>query len=155
MCSKSFSLSSKQDMEISTLFGVCILVISVFCIVRIQNRQRDNISFKEYVLETANLKCQQSFLWIPIFLKVYVIGIMETMYIAIYKRGLISNSTTRTKNEAKISQMIAHYKEKHKNETPTAVITGGDSGIGLEITRSLLQAGFHVVIGLNYTNAYV
>ncbi|KAG1516563.1 hypothetical protein G6F53_002064 [Rhizopus delemar] len=43
--------------------------------------------------------------------------------------------------------MIAHYKEKHKNETPTAVITGGDSGIGLEITRSLLQAGFHVIIG--------
>ncbi|EIE83307.1 hypothetical protein RO3G_08012 [Rhizopus delemar RA 99-880] len=51
--------------------------------------------------------------------------------------------------------MIAHYKEKHKNETPTAVITGGDSGIGLEITRSLLQAGFHVIIGLNYTNAFV
>ncbi|CEP14150.1 hypothetical protein [Parasitella parasitica] len=38
--------------------------------------------------------------------------------------------------------------QSHKSiKTKTAVITGGDSGIGLEICHGLLAAGFHVIIG--------
>lgn len=34
-----------------------------------------------------------------------------------------------------------------KGQKPTAIVTGGNSGIGLEITRALVRAGYFVIIG--------
>ncbi|KAI9276404.1 hypothetical protein BY458DRAFT_505777 [Sporodiniella umbellata] len=86
-----------------------------------------------WLLESANLNCQHRLYWLPIFIKVYIIGVVETIIIAIYRRGLFFDQTSEKSIEEK--------------KALTAVITGGDSGIGLEITKSLIEAHYHVIIG--------
>ncbi|CAO3653118.1 unnamed protein product [Mucor fragilis] len=97
----------------------------------------------DYRLEAANIVCNQ-WTWAPVFLRVYLIGIFETIHIALCKRGLFKRSLSRQLNEQQVDTLV----QSHENTAlRTAVITGGDSGIGLEICRGLLAAGFHVIIG--------
>lgn len=93
-------------------------------------------------LEAFNNICNEC-TWIPVFIKVYLIGILETFYIVICKRGLF-NSPTQMENEAKIDTFI---QANVVDEPRIAVMTGGDSGIGFEICKGLLLANFHVIIG--------
>ncbi|KAI7896104.1 uncharacterized protein EV154DRAFT_493500 [Mucor mucedo] len=93
-------------------------------------------------LEAVNLDIHQ-WTWIPTFLKVYFIGVVETIYITLCQRGLFKSSSTRSMNESHVDTLALGS----KNDGSIAVITGGDSGIGLEICRGLLDAGFHVIIG--------
>ncbi|CEG72740.1 hypothetical protein RMATCC62417_08240 [Rhizopus microsporus] len=136
----------------SMLIGIAIVATSILFIVcksKGQNSKDSISSFQKQALEAANLKCQETLWWLPTLIKVYLIGILETIYIAVYKRGLFPSSITKEENEAKVSQLIDRYLESHKqdNQQPIAVITGGDSGIGLEITKSLKRCGFELIIG--------
>lgn len=137
----------------SMLIGIAIVTTSILFIIyksKGQNSKDSISSFQKQALEAANLKCQEKLWWLPTLIKVYLIGILETIYIAVYKRGLFPSSITKEENEAKVSQLIDRYLESHKqdNQQPIAVITGGDSGIGLEITKSLKRCGFELIIGL-------
>lgn len=76
--------------------------------------------------------------------KVYLIGVVETVYITLYQRGLFKSSSTRALNESHADALTHEL----NNDGSIAVITGGDSGIGLEICKGLLKAGFHVIIGI-------
>lgn len=94
-------------------------------------------------LEAINIVCNR-WTWAPVFIRVYLIGIFETIYIALCKRGLLKNSLSQQMNEHQVDTLVQSY----ENTKPkTAVITGGDSGIGVEICKGLLDAGFHVIIG--------
>ncbi|KAI8059295.1 hypothetical protein BC940DRAFT_338286 [Gongronella butleri] len=79
---------------------------------------------------------------LPTFIKVYLLGMLETLAIVLWKRALLG-STSREQ----IEDMVDHLCSQHKYERPpTAIITGGDAGIGFEITCGLLRAGFHVIL---------
>ncbi|KAK4514560.1 uncharacterized protein ATC70_002158 [Mucor velutinosus] len=94
-------------------------------------------------LEAINIVCNR-WTWAPVFIRVYLIGIFETVYIALCKRGLFKHSLSQHLNEQQVDTLMQSY----ENTTPqTAVITGGDSGIGLEICKGLLGSGFHVIMG--------
>lgn len=97
-------------------------------------------------LEAVNIACN-TWTWIPVFIRVYLIGIFETVYIAICKRGLFKDSLSQQMNEHQVDTLIQSYQGTTHEQI--AVITGGDSGIGLEICRGLLEAGFRVIIGEN------
>lgn len=94
-------------------------------------------------LEATNIVCNR-WTWAPVFIRVYLIGIFETIYIALCKRGLFKNSLSQQLNEQQVDTLVQSYENA---ALQTAVITGGDSGIGLEICKGLLGAGFHVIIG--------
>ncbi|KAI7898717.1 uncharacterized protein BX663DRAFT_523864 [Cokeromyces recurvatus] len=102
-------------------------------------------------LEALNLQCNQ-WTWMPVFIRVYLIGIFETIYIVVCKRGLFKGSTTQQSNENQIDALIQSYTRKERTEL--AVITGGDSGIGLEISKGLLLAGYHLIIGTRSIKEY-
>ncbi|KAI8387468.1 hypothetical protein BD560DRAFT_382589 [Blakeslea trispora] len=93
-------------------------------------------------LEAANIELNKLSL-IPVFIRVYLIGIFETLYIASCYRGLFKQATTYKANE----QLVDEWTHAYKGPRGIAVITGGDSGIGLEITHHLLVAGFQVILG--------
>lgn len=100
----------------------------------------NNGPLSDYRLEAFNIICHQS-TWIPVFIKVYLIGIVETLYIVCCKRGLFG-AMDQSGNEAQVDALIPTL-----DENRLAVITGGDSGIGFEICKGLLLANFHVIIG--------
>lgn len=103
-------------------------------------------SYADAFLEAVNLDIHQ-WTWVPTFLKVYFIGIVETIYITLCQRGLFKLSSTRLMNESHVDTLAL----ESKNDGSIAVITGGDSGIGLEICKGLLDAGFHVIIGIYFS----
>ncbi|RCI01843.1 Retinol dehydrogenase 13 [Rhizopus stolonifer] len=92
-------------------------------------------------LEACNTELNKTPL--PVFIRVYLIGIFETIYIALCQRGLFNASTTKDINEQQVDAIARLF----QGNQALAVITGGDSGIGLEICKVLLKAGFRVVIG--------
>lgn len=116
-------------------FVIVAVILSMYTLKKKLRHNKSNAG--SYILEAANLKCQHSFLWLPTILKVYIIGILETLTIVLYKR------TSFYKENENIDHSI-----NYKKSNPTAVITGGDSGIGLELVNRLLEAQFHVIIGL-------
>jgi hypothetical protein len=108
--------------------------------------QQDAItSFADCYLEAVNLNIR-SLTWLSTFFKVYLIGVVETIYITLCKRGLLKSSTTHAFNKEHVDTLVSEYNNNEALQQ-LAVITGGDSGIGLEISRALLNAGFHVIIG--------
>lgn len=104
---------------------------------------RFKASYADCYLEAVNLDMSQ-WTWLPTFLKVYIIGVVETIYITLCHRGLFEGSSTQSKNENYVDMFVSEHNDY---EGSIAVITGGDSGIGLEITKGLIEAGFHVIIG--------
>lgn len=105
-------------------------------------------SYADRFLESLNLDIQEFWTWIPTFFKVYIIGIVETIYIALRKRGHFKESITQVQNENHTDEMVQRFiKDGNTTSPPLAVVTGGDSGIGLEICKGLLHAGYHVIIG--------
>ncbi|KAI8095552.1 hypothetical protein BDF21DRAFT_406172 [Thamnidium elegans] len=113
-------------------------------------RDRFKASYADCYLEAVNLDMSQ-WIWLPTFLKVYIIGVVETIYITLCQRGLFEWSSTLTKNENYVDTLVNEHTD---NEGSIAIITGGDSGIGLEITKGLLGAGFHVIIGTHFEKSH-
>lgn len=108
-------------------------------------RFEHSTSYADCYLEAVNLDISQ-WTWVPTFFKVYFIGVVETVYITLCQRGLFKNSSTRAMNESHVDALS----NESNNDGSIAVITGGDSGIGLEICKGLLDAGFHVIIGIYF-----
>ncbi|KAI8983542.1 hypothetical protein BDB01DRAFT_791200 [Pilobolus umbonatus] len=129
------------------LFSSLLLIIRVWSI---YNRLcalkliHPHLPLNELLLECVSVEMNQ--FWLPVLIKVYILGIVETIYIALFKRGLLTGDT-QVNTEKAIDTSIHHYTDTHSHEHPIAIITGGDSGIGLEVTKGLLMAGYHVIIG--------
>lgn len=110
--------------------------------------EHQSVSYADCFLESLNIDIQEYWTWVPTFFKVYIIGIIETVNIALCKRGYFKNSITQVQNEIHTDEIIERFNQDGTNtKPPMAVITGGDSGIGFEISKGLLQAGYHVIIG--------
>ncbi|KAG2220453.1 hypothetical protein INT45_004195, partial [Circinella minor] len=75
--------------------------------------------------------------FIPTWLRVYAIGIVDTLSTVVWRRLVKAND---------IGQFLYTFKEKHEQSNRLCILTGGDSGIGLEIARGLLEAGVKVII---------
>jgi hypothetical protein len=109
----------------------------------------NSVPYADCYLEAINVDINEYWTWVPTFLKVYLIGIVETVYITLRKRGLFTGSITQSAHESQIDELVQHYvNNKEQNDSLLAVITGGDSGIGLEICKGLLDAGYQVIIGI-------
>lgn len=105
-------------------------------------------SYSDCFLESLNVDMQEFWTWIPTFFKVYIVGIVETIYIALRKRGYFKESITQVESENHTDEIVQRFIEDgNTTSSPLAVVTGGDSGIGLEICKGLLHAGYHVIIG--------
>lgn len=107
-----------------------------------------SVSYADCFLESLNVDIQEYWTWVPTFFKVYIIGIIETVYIALRKRGYFKNSITQVQNENHTDEIVERFNQDGiSTMPPLAVITGGDSGIGFEISKGLLLAGYRVIIG--------
>ncbi|ORY99434.1 hypothetical protein BCR43DRAFT_472122 [Syncephalastrum racemosum] len=82
--------------------------------------------------------------FIPVFLRVYAIGVIETITTVLWKRGWLG--TQRHTSEETVDNIVRDYIDSHPRPGRVALITGGDSGIGLQIVCGLLRAGFHVIL---------
>lgn len=100
------------------------------------------LAISECRLEATNLEIHK-LSSIPVLIRVYLIGIFETIYIALCKRVLYKESLTSPTAAKRINEMIQSYTASEG----LAVVTGGDSGIGYEVCKSLLKAGFRLIIG--------
>ncbi|KAG0166138.1 hypothetical protein DFQ28_009039 [Apophysomyces sp. BC1034] len=83
--------------------------------------------------------------WISTFTRTYLIGMIEALLNVIFKRGLFG-CPPRASFERAVDYFVEQYRKAHPDERSNAVVTGGDTGIGFEIARGLLEAGFHVII---------
>jgi hypothetical protein len=100
------------------------------------------LAISECRLEAINLEIHK-LSWIPVLIRVYLVGMFETFYIALCKRDFSKGSSAFSTATKHINEMIQSYTASSE----LAVVTGGDSGIGYEICKSLLEAGFRVIIG--------
>ncbi|KAI8085043.1 uncharacterized protein BX664DRAFT_387685 [Halteromyces radiatus] len=94
-------------------------------------------------LQQCNLLLHQ--LALPPLICVYLLGIVETISTLIWKRGLLGAPSHLT-TEYAIDQLVKDAQGISSSTKRTTIITGGDSGIGFEIARGLLMAGFRVII---------
>ncbi|KAI7886934.1 NAD(P)-binding protein [Lichtheimia hyalospora FSU 10163] len=75
---------------------------------------------------------------VPTFLRVYVLGVTDTITTVLWRRGV---SGTILYKDA-VDELIRSCDKKDR----IALVTGGDSGIGFEIVKGLLKAGYRVII---------
>ncbi|ORX44916.1 NAD(P)-binding protein [Hesseltinella vesiculosa] len=94
-----------------------------------------------YFLHTVDHLISQA-PWLTTFISVYLLGMFETLSIVLWKRGLLGSP-----NQSHVEQLIDHLtRHRRLDRVPLAIITGGDSGIGFEISCGLLRAGFQVIL---------
>jgi hypothetical protein len=79
-------------------------------------------SLTECLLEAINLEITRA-AYIPTLFRVYIIGVVETIYIAVMKRGLFG-PINRYKQEQLVDDIVKQYSETHKNHQSIAIITG-------------------------------
>ncbi|KAI9014341.1 hypothetical protein CLU79DRAFT_767166 [Phycomyces nitens] len=79
--------------------------------------------------------------FLPIWLRVYILGVAETAVTVLWQRGL---GTDRQTQEAHVDELVRDHQLTSGKRT--IVVTGGDSGIGSAIVGGLLNAGFHVIV---------
>lgn len=62
---------------------------------------------------------------VPVFIRVYAIGIVETLAIVLYKRGVLT-SVTRDSNENIVNEIVQQYRCKARatGRNPKAIIVG-------------------------------
>lgn len=96
--------------------------------------------WQEQLIDLVHLSCAQA-CWIPTFIRVYFLGVFECLINTLQKYIWTGQSIGR---EDQIQALVEFARDA---ETPSlAVVTGGDSGIGCELTKALLQSGVHVII---------
>lgn len=98
----------------------------------------------EKMIDMVHQTCAHAPL-IPVPVKVYIVGAVECLVI-LFRRYVVP-AQQRGRDQAILDLIECETRENgqamHKR---LAVITGGDSGIGCELAKALLQSGFNVVI---------
>ncbi|KAI9305878.1 hypothetical protein BJ944DRAFT_287466 [Cunninghamella echinulata] len=144
-------------LEWALLFSILFIIICLFFIYQlyISNQQTIHtpLSIHPYastVLQKVNLVTSQ-LSFIPTFFRVYFLGVIETVIILFWKRGIFGGKTN-VDTEMAIDQLIQQYQLDSTKQQRYAIITGADSGIGFEIAKSLLMIGYHVIIASRTTS---
>ncbi|KAI9492642.1 hypothetical protein BDB00DRAFT_827479 [Zychaea mexicana] len=78
--------------------------------------------------------------WVPTWFRVYAIGVVDTVATVLWKRIIEANTAEQ------LVRTYATSNNKVNNNSRLCIITGGDSGIGLEVARGLREAGLRVII---------
>ncbi|KAI9261646.1 hypothetical protein BDA99DRAFT_538034 [Phascolomyces articulosus] len=79
---------------------------------------------------------------VPTWCRVYAIGVVDTIATVLWRRTVKANT---------MGHLLKMYGKQQQEPDRLCIITGGDSGIGLEIARGLLQDGLRVVIASRTT----
>jgi hypothetical protein len=97
---------------------------------------------QEKFIDLVHLSCSQAS-WLPIFIKVYFLGVFECIINTFQKYILPSQQGSR---DNQIESLIAEARDNQSRKKTLAVITGGDSGIGLELAKALIDSGMDIII---------
>ena len=143
-----------------------IAAVSLFFYMRYQSRmaQEDNRRmfpnyksevqshslWQEKFVDFVHLSCSQAS-WLPIFIKVYFLGVFECVINTIQKYVLVNDQGSKNNQ---IKSLIETARDNQSPNKRLAVITGGDTGIGCELAKALMDSGMDVIISEYIFNWY-
>ncbi|KAL0073405.1 hypothetical protein J3Q64DRAFT_1733084 [Phycomyces blakesleeanus] len=114
-----------------------LLFFGSFAAFWLYGHYKDNGSNVMTAINLAVSRCQ----FLPIWLRVYILGVAETAVTVLWQRGI---GSSRQAQEAHVDELVRDHQLRIGKRT--IVVTGGDSGIGSAIVGGLLNAGFHVIV---------
>lgn len=143
-----------------------IAAISLFFYMRYQSRmaQDDNRRMfpnyksevqshsllQEKFVDFVHLSCSQTS-WLPIVIRVYFLGVFECFINTMQKYVLVDDQGSKNNQ---IKNLIQKARDKQSPKRRLAVITGGDTGIGCELAKALMESGMDVIISEYILNWY-
>lgn len=115
---------------------------SLFPDLKYTNRPTRTQSPRQGFIDTVHLSCVKA-TWIPIFFRVYFLGIFEFIINAIEKFILPNPNGSK---ESQIQELIDSARRSGDVKGKLAIVTGGDSGIGCELAKALIECDMDVII---------
>jgi hypothetical protein len=106
--------------------------------------------WQEKFVDFVHLSCSQAS-WLPIFIKVYFLGVFECVINTIQKYVLVNDQDNKNNQ---IKSLIDKARDNQSPNKRLAVITGGDTGIGCELAKALMDSGMDVIISEYILNLY-
>ncbi|KAG2183804.1 hypothetical protein INT43_006815 [Umbelopsis isabellina] len=115
---------------------------SLFPDLKYTDRPSQTQSPRQSFIDIVHLFCVKA-TWIPAFFRVYFLGIFEFVINAIEKFILPNPNGSK---ESQIQDLIDSARGRGDLKGKLAVITGGDSGIGCELAKALIECDMDVII---------
>jgi hypothetical protein len=115
---------------------------SLFPDLKERHGQTPTSSPRQGFIDIVHLTCSNTS-WIPPFFRVYFLGVFEFAINAIEKFILPNPNDSK---ERQIQNLINSARQRGDLKGKLAVITGGDSGIGCELAKALIECGMNVII---------
>ncbi|KAI8582039.1 hypothetical protein K450DRAFT_278430, partial [Umbelopsis ramanniana AG] len=107
-----------------------------------KSEEQSHSLWQEKFVDFVHLSCSQTN-WLPVFIKVYFLGVFECIINTIHKYIFVNDQGSRNDQ---IKNLIESARDKQSPTKRLAVITGGDTGIGCELAKALMESGMDVII---------
>ncbi|KAJ2955202.1 hypothetical protein NQZ79_g8769 [Umbelopsis isabellina] len=115
---------------------------SLFPDLKYTDRPSRTQSPRQSFIDIVHLSCVNA-TWMPAFFRVYFLGIFEFVINAIEKFILPNPNGSK---ESQIQKLIDSARRRGELRGKLAIITGGDSGIGCELAKALIECDMDVII---------